>query len=100
LNRNLCSNNENSEKKIRLVENLPEPNTPLSRMFRRLNNNLDDQQRATELTEIIFITIFTLIGLILLASMIFGMIVCIRLMFTPPVETVGTWKVLADESKV
>ncbi|CAF0752799.1 unnamed protein product [Adineta ricciae] len=81
-------------------EELPTIESPLSRIFRRLNSNLDQQQRVNELTQVIFIIIFALIGLILLASMVFGVIVCMRMLLFSPVENVGTWKVLPDEWKV
>lgn len=69
-------------------------------MFHRRDDNLDDQQRMAEFIQVVFVTVFTLIGLFLLALMIFGTIVCVRTIFNAPVENVGTWKVLAEESKV
>ena len=50
--------------------------------------------------KIIFVTILFLIGLILLGSMLFGIAFCIRLILSPPTETVGTWNILPEESKV
>ena len=41
-----------------------------------------------------------LIGLIVLGSTIFGVIVCLRLISSPPLQTVGTWKILTEDSKV
>ncbi len=50
--------------------------------------------------KIIFVTILFLIGLILLGAMLFGIAFCIRLILSPPTETVGTWNILPEESKV
>jgi len=65
----------------------------------RLYHNYD-QEQIDGMIKIIFITILFLIGLILLGSMLFGIAVCIRLISSPPIETVGTWNRLAEESKV
>jgi len=65
-----------------------------------LYNNNEQQQKIDEIIKIIFITMLMLIALFLLGSITFGITVCIRLISSPPKETVGIWKVLAEESKV
>lgn len=64
-------------------------------------NAYDQQQEEMdEVLKMIFISILILVGLIMIASTIFGIIVCIRTFSSPPVETVGPWKILTEESKV
>ncbi len=65
-----------------------------------MHNNYDQQQQIDEIVKVTFITILILIGLILLGLIIFGVAVGIRLISSPPIETVGTWKILPEESKV
>lgn len=52
-----------------------------------------------QIIRIAFITILLLIGLILLSSILLGVAVCIRLI-SSSTETVGTWNILSEESKV
>jgi len=81
--------------------NVDRPQNSISRVLHRLYNDYD-QEQVDEIIKIIFVTILMLIILILLGSIIFGIIVCIRLISSPPtpIETVGTWKILPEESKV
>ena len=53
-----------------------------------------------QIIRIAFITILLLIGLILLSSILLGVAICIRLISSSPTETVGTWNILSEESKV
>jgi hypothetical protein len=69
-------------------------------MLHRLTNDYDNQQLIPAIIQIIFITIMVLIGLLLLGSVIFGVAICIRLLSFSPAQTVGTWKILNEESKV
>jgi len=69
-------------------------------MLRRLTNDYDNQQLIAAIIQIIFITIMVLIGLLLLGSVIFGVAICIRLLSLSSAQTVGTWKILNEESKV
>jgi len=50
--------------------------------------------------KIISMIILTLMLFLLLGSIVFGTIFCIRLLISKPKETVGTWKTLSEEPKV
>ena len=50
--------------------------------------------------KVLFMIILTLMLLILLGSITFGIAFCIRLLSSPPKETVGTWNILPEETKV
>jgi lipopolysaccharide/colanic/teichoic acid biosynthesis glycosyltransferase len=82
------------------MEKVSVMNSQLSRIMHRFNNNYDQQQQIDSMIKMIFIIIFALVGLILLGSVMFGIAVCIRLMLSAPLETVGKWKILNEESKV
>jgi hypothetical protein len=75
-------------------------NSPLSRVFHRLNNNYGQQESIDEMVRVIFMIMLTLMLLIFLGSIIFGIAFCIRLLSSPPKETVGTWNILPEETKV
>ncbi|CAF4362099.1 unnamed protein product, partial [Adineta steineri] len=89
-----------NDEKNNVIEDLSTINSPFTRIFHRLNNKVDHQQQLTEIIQIVFITVMTLIGLILLGSIIFGITVCIRMIISRNVDNVGTWKILTEESKV
>jgi hypothetical protein len=50
--------------------------------------------------KMVLMIILTLIGLILFGAIVFGFVVYTRIILYPPVETVGEWKTLSEESKV
>lgn len=69
-------------------------------MMHNFHNNYNQHEETDEVLKIIFISILILIGLALLGSTIFGVVTCIRAFSSPPVEVVGPWKILPEESKV
>jgi lipopolysaccharide/colanic/teichoic acid biosynthesis glycosyltransferase len=87
------------EDKINIIEKISTTDSPLSRAMHRFYHNYD-QEQINEMIKIIFITILSLIGLILFSSILFGIAICIRLISFSPIETVGTWNILPEESKV
>lgn len=80
--------------------NLAEKNSPSSRLFHRFNYHNYNQTQLDEFIKTILVIFLILISLVLLASSLCGMIVCLRFYMNSSVETVGTWKVLPEESKV
>ena len=58
------------------------------------------EEDADEIIRISFLTILIFIGFLLLGSISYGLVVCVRQLFSPPIETVGQWKSFADEAKV
>ncbi|CAF1537500.1 unnamed protein product, partial [Adineta steineri] len=98
--KSISFNDLHNNEKNNVIEDLSTINSPFTRIFHRLNNKVDHQQQLTEIIQIVFITVMTLIGLILLGSIIFGITVCIRMIISRNVDNVGTWKILTEESKV
>ncbi|CAF1497093.1 unnamed protein product [Adineta steineri] len=98
--KSISFNDLHNNEKNNVIEDLSTINSPFTRIFHRLNNKVDHQQQLTEIIQIVFITVMTLIGLILLGSIIFGITVCIRMIISRSVDNVGTWKILTEESKV
>ncbi len=87
------------EDKISVVEKISTTHSPLFRGIHRLYDHYDQQQQVDDIIKIIFIAILILISLILLGSVIFGIVVCIRFISSAPIETVGTWNILTEDSK-
>ncbi|CAF3324674.1 unnamed protein product [Rotaria sp. Silwood1] len=86
--------------KISVIEKKSNANSQLSQIFHHLNDSYDPQQEINDIIKIIFISILTFISLILFSSIIFGALICIRLILFSPREPVGVWKTLIEESSV
>lgn len=82
-----------------IVETITTSPLPLVRVIHRVQSN-DNEEPMDRFIRITFITILILIGLILLSSILLGLAICIRLISSSTTETVGTWNILSDESKV
>ncbi|CAF1028068.1 unnamed protein product [Rotaria sordida] len=91
---------QNIGDKINVIEKQLTANSQLSRIFHYMNNNYDQKQEINDIIKIIFISILTLISLILFSSIIFGTFICIRWILFPSIEPVGVWKTLLEESNV
>ena len=87
------------EDQLVIVEQITTTPSSLLRAIHRLHANENDEP-MDHFIRIIFITILLLIGLILLSSILLGITVCIRLISSSTTETVGTWNILSEESKV
>ena len=76
------------------------PTIRLAFSERRASSINYSEEDADEIIGMTFLTILVFIAFLLLGSISYGLVVCIRLLFSPPIETVGQWKSFADEAKV